>query len=119
MLLLGANPLSRFPALVGSLLTEEGILKITQCHQPLPVGASGSYTVTAKLFVSRGAFRHWSSGEILPPVQPKPEYTCSLPIFPFSFRTGLTKLKSAARHGKAMSTKTNDNQNRNISLLLS
>ena len=92
---------------------------MSQCHQPLPVGASGSYTVTAKLFVSGGAFCHWSSGEILPPVQPKPEKTCSLPIFPLSFRTGLTKLKSAARPGKATSTKTSDNQNRNIFLLLS
>lgn len=52
------------------------ILTNVQCHQPLPVGASGSRTVTAKLRVPAGAFFHVSCGETLPPVQPKPVNQC-------------------------------------------
>jgi hypothetical protein len=33
-----------------------GMSNTTQCHQPLPVGASGSYIVMAKLLVPSGAF---------------------------------------------------------------
>src|ERR1700685_3409274 len=44
---------------------------MTQCHQPEPVGASGSYAISAKLFVPAGAFAHSSSGETFSPEQPK------------------------------------------------
>ncbi len=50
----------------------------TQCHQPEPVGASGSYTVKAKLLVPAGAPLHVSGGEMFLPLQPKPLKTCSL-----------------------------------------
>ena len=49
-----------------------GRFQTTQCHQPLPVGASGSWTISAKLFVPAGAFRQLKAGDTLPPVQPKP-----------------------------------------------
>src|ERR1019366_116644 len=39
----------------GNSVTVGGILYTSQCHQPEPVGASGSYTVTAKLLVPLGA----------------------------------------------------------------
>ena len=42
------------PALRSSDCVLAGILKATQCHQPEPVGASGSYMVTAKLRVPAG-----------------------------------------------------------------
>jgi hypothetical protein len=41
-----------------------------QCQKPLPVGASGSYMVTAKLLVPAGGFDHFTSGETFCPVQP-------------------------------------------------
>src|SRR2546422_10829743 len=56
------------------------MLNTIQCHQPLPVGASRSYTVTAKLLVPAGAFFQASDGETLPPSQPKPLYTCAAAI---------------------------------------
>src|SRR5512146_1107730 len=52
----------------------------TQCHQPLPVGASGSKTVTAKLLVPAGTFFHSSAGDRLSPLQPNPLYSCALVI---------------------------------------
>src|SRR5215217_7656398 len=39
-----------------------GIFDTTQCHQPLPVGASGSYTVIAKRFVPCGTPLHDRGG---------------------------------------------------------
>ena len=42
------------PACQLSWVTLAGILNTTQCHQPLPVGASGSYMVTAKLLAPVG-----------------------------------------------------------------
>ena len=42
------------PAPVTSSLTFAGISKTIQCQKPLPVGASGSKHVTAKLFVADG-----------------------------------------------------------------
>jgi hypothetical protein len=47
----------------------------TQCHQPEPVGASGSNKVTAKLLVSAGKPDHDSEGEMFPPVMPNPSRT--------------------------------------------
>src|SRR5512135_2642283 len=73
-----------------------GMLKTTQCHQPLPVGASGSYIVTAKLLVSAGAPFQLRAGEMLPPEQPKLLYTCSLAILPRALNSGLTTVKDAA-----------------------
>src|SRR6476659_2571517 len=96
MLPCGVAVPSGFPAPAGSEVVSGGILKITQCHHPLPVGASGSYTVTAKLFVPFGARSQRSSGEVFVPLQPKPLNTCSFPMVPLSFTVGLVSLKSAA-----------------------
>ena len=41
-----------------------------QCQNPVLVGASGSKSVTTKLFVSAGAPDHDNCGEVLPPPQP-------------------------------------------------
>jgi hypothetical protein len=46
------------------------MLYITQCHQPLPVGASGSYAVTANDLVPAGAFDQLIAGETFCPVHP-------------------------------------------------
>src|SRR5580692_5454168 len=43
---------------------------MTQCHQPEPVGASGSCAMSAKLFVPAGGFFHSSGGETFSPVHP-------------------------------------------------
>jgi hypothetical protein len=72
----GSVALFLSPAPAGSEKTLLAILTTVQCHQPLPVGASGSRTVTAKLRVPAGAFFHASCGETLPPVQPKPANQC-------------------------------------------
>ena len=40
--------------------------KTTQCQNPLPVGASGSKHVTAKLLVSAGNPSHRRCGEVFP-----------------------------------------------------
>src|SRR5262249_44404299 len=47
-----------------------GMLYTTQCHQPLPVGASGSCISNAKLWVPAGAPLQASAGETFPPLQP-------------------------------------------------
>src|SRR5688500_16521142 len=59
----GRFVLSLSPAPLGSSVTEAGTLATDQCQKPLPVGASGSYTVTAKLFVPSGKPDHDSCGE--------------------------------------------------------
>src|SRR5215469_14468824 len=56
---------------------EAGILNTTQCHQPEPVGASGSKARTAKLLVPWGAPDQLSSGEALAPLQPNWLNTCA------------------------------------------
>jgi hypothetical protein len=53
------------------------MLNTTQCQKPLPVGASGSYTVMAKLLVLFGAPLQLSDGETLPPLQPNTFGTCA------------------------------------------
>src|SRR4029077_16663950 len=73
-----------------------GMLNTTQCHQPLPVGASGSYMVTAKLLVPLGAPFQLRAGERLPPVQPNPLNTCSLAKVPPSLRSALAKVMLCA-----------------------
>src|SRR4051812_33531012 len=82
---------------------------ITQCHQPLPVGASGSYTVIAKLFVPAGALCHESDGEMLPPLHPKLLNTCSSDITPLCFTSLLTRVNGpAAMAEEANSAKASD-----------
>ena len=98
------------PAPAFNTFTSAGILNTTQCHQPEPVGASGSYTVTAKLLVPSGAFDHLNSGEILSPVQPKLLKTCALAITP-SFNCGLVTSKSAALAKKGVAHNNADNKN--------
>src|SRR5579859_3958726 len=66
------------PAPAGIDVVEAGILNTTQCQKPLPVGASGSYTVMAKLLVSAGAPLQLRDGEILPPLQPNTLATWAL-----------------------------------------
>src|SRR3954469_5265846 len=49
------------------------MLTTSQCQNPLPVGASGSKQVTAKLLVPVGAPDQARCGERLSPSQPKPK----------------------------------------------
>ena len=71
-------------------------MNTTQCHQPLPVGASGSYMLTAKLLVPVGAPLQFSAGETLLPLQPKPLNTCSLATVAPSLRSALVKVMLCA-----------------------
>jgi len=75
------------------VVVDAGILYITQCHQPLPVGASGSYMVTAKDFVPAGGFDHCSAGERFCPLQPMPLKTWGSVMRPFDARSGAVNLK--------------------------
>ena len=80
----GRPAMSPDPAPCGSSVTSAGMSKTTQCQKPLPVGASGSNTVTAKLLVSGGKPSHRRWGDVLPPSSPKrASATCSLSsVFP-------------------------------------
>ncbi len=63
---------SAAPAPAASEVTEAGMSMTNQCQNPLGVGASGSYIVTAKLFVPAGNFDQESWGErSWPPGTPK------------------------------------------------
>src|SRR6266702_7204618 len=74
---------SDLPAFFVSWVALAGMLTTSQCHQPAPpVGASGSCTSSAKLFVASGAPDQASAGETFSPEQPKPLYTCSMSIVP-------------------------------------
>src|SRR5574340_922459 len=84
MLPAGARLVAGLPELVGSRVTAGGMLNTTQCHQPLPVGASGSKTVTAKLLVPAGTSFQVSSGDTFWPLQPKPLNTCFRPTAPLA-----------------------------------
>src|SRR5690606_28145139 len=64
-----------------------------QCHQPEPVGASGSYTVTAKLLVPSGAPLHCKTGDWLLPPQPNMSDSKLAAIAPPAGTSGLVKLK--------------------------
>jgi len=66
-------PVPAAPAL--SLVTDAGMPSTTQCHQPEPVGASGSNKVTAKFLVCAGKPDHDSEGEMFLPVMPNPSKT--------------------------------------------
>src|SRR5215218_2128160 len=72
------------------------MLYTTQCQKPLPVGASGSYAVTAKLFVPAGAPAHWSAGDTFCPEHPKVFATWRAAIVPPGLRSGLVRVKRPA-----------------------
>src|SRR5580700_9642527 len=60
------------PAFLGSEVVVAGMSSTIQCQKPLPVGASGSYIETTKLWVCWGKPDHDSCGEMsLPPGTPK------------------------------------------------
>src|SRR3954470_2802612 len=84
------------PAFAASSVVPAGRLITNQCHQPEPVGASGSYTVTAKLLVSLGAPLHFKAGDLFSPEQPKPLNSNFLSIVPLALMSGLSSLKPAA-----------------------
>src|SRR5690242_12217008 len=64
------------PAPDSSSVTEGGRLQTAQCQNPLAVGASGSYTVTAKLLVSGGNPDQDSCGDTSSPPAPMIPLTC-------------------------------------------
>src|SRR3954467_1306183 len=66
------------PAPAGRSVTVAGRLPRAQCQKPDAVGASGSYTVTAKLLVSSGKPDQLSCGETSSPPAPMMPLTCSL-----------------------------------------
>ncbi len=76
----GRSELSGAPAPVGSSLTSGGMSAMAQCQNPLPVGASGSKHVTAKLLVSAGKPDQESCGEMSSPPAPKTPETCGSAI---------------------------------------
>src|SRR3954453_13505825 len=65
------------PAPAGKSVTVAGRLATAQCQKPDAVGASGSYTVTAKLFVSSGKPDQLNRGETPSPPAPKMPLTWS------------------------------------------
>src|ERR1700754_3159821 len=67
------------PAPAGNSVTLTGRLATAQCQKPEAVGASGSYTVTAKLRVSSGKPDQDSCGEVSDPPAPMMPLTWSLP----------------------------------------
>ena len=54
------------------------MLATAQCQKPLAVGASGSYTVTAKLLVPSGKPDQDSCGERSSPPAPMTPLTCGM-----------------------------------------
>src|SRR3954463_1798769 len=92
----GRLALLALPASGLSSVTLGGMLITDQCHQPEPVGASGSYTVTAKLRVSLGAPLHFSAGDLFSPEQPKTLASKRLSIRALALPSGLSSLKPAA-----------------------
>ena len=75
-------PFETSPAPAFNSFMVEGMSNITQCHHPLPVGASGSYMVIAKLLVPAGALLYDSCGEMFSPEHPNPLNTCVLVACP-------------------------------------
>src|SRR5687767_15702921 len=77
----GSSPRSLAPAPETSSVTDTGRLNSAQCQKPLAVGASGSYTVTAKLLVSGGNPDQVSCGEMSsPPSTPNTALACCAAI---------------------------------------
>src|SRR5574344_2664346 len=83
------------PSLARSSVMRAGRSTTGQCHQPEPLGASGSYTVTAKLCVPSGAPLQRSTGEALRPVQPKPLNSNSWAMVPLAGMSGLERTNAA------------------------
>src|SRR5579875_1502696 len=77
------------------------MLNTVQCHQPLPVGASGSYIVMAKLLVPCGAPDQDSAGERSPPLQLPPLNTWASGIVPPLAKSGVVTVNPAAQAGAA------------------
>src|SRR5262252_2106858 len=73
---LAGRPPDGAPAPDASDVTDAGMSISRQCQNPDPVGASGSWQVTAKLLVSAGNPDQDSCGEMFSPVMPKLLYTC-------------------------------------------
>src|SRR3954469_17869898 len=92
----GRLALLALPASDLSSVTLAGMLITDQCHQPEPVGASGSYAVTAKLRVSLGAPLHFSAGDLFSPLQPNTLASNFLSIMELALMSGLSSLKPAA-----------------------
>src|SRR5438105_7956943 len=84
------------PALGASSVTLAGMLMTNQCQKPEPVGASGSYTVTAKLLVSFGAPLHLSAGDLFSPEQPNTLASNFLSIVELGLMSGLVSANPAA-----------------------
>src|ERR1700733_14377352 len=93
---LGISFFFRSPAPFGNDVVAGGMLNTTQCQKPLPVGASGSNMVTAKLLVPAGAPLQPSAGEMSPPLQPKPFSACWWAIVAPWVISGLVKVKLCA-----------------------
>src|SRR5882672_11380517 len=81
----GSVLLAGAPAFSFRERVEAGMSATIQCQKPLPVGASGSYSDTTKLYVFFGKPDHDSCGEMsLPPLTPNtPENWASFNAFPF------------------------------------
>src|SRR5215213_7663740 len=92
----GSLSLPGWPAPSGTSAVETGMLTTSQCQKPLPVGASGSYMVSARLFASAGTFFHTSGGEIFSPVQPNAFAVCFRGILPSPPTAGLEISKAEA-----------------------
>ena len=75
---IAGKPLTPSPTPAGSSVTVAGRLATAQCQKPDAVGASGSYTVTAKLRVSSGNPDQLSCGETSSPPAPMMPLTWSL-----------------------------------------
>ena len=81
------------PAPAGSSVTFAGMSTTAQCQNPHPVGASGSYTVTAKLFVPSGNPLHRRCGDTSSPPAPKIPLTCGVESFSPSAMSSLSTWK--------------------------
>ena len=67
------------------------MLNTPQCQNPLPVGASGSRHVTAKLLVPSGAPSHRRCGDVsVPPGTPNMPLACGASMRSPSSKSSLT-----------------------------
>src|SRR5689334_3389231 len=108
----GGNAPDGPPAPVGRPGVLAGRSNTTQCQKPLPVGASGSYIVTAKLLVPAGALVQLSWGLWLFPVQPMPLKTCCAVACPPT--SELVRVKVWAEPDAERSTKARRARGRRI-----
>jgi hypothetical protein len=89
------------PAPAGSSVTEAGMFATAQCQKPLPVGASGSSTVTAKLRVLSGNPDHDSCGERSSPPAPITPLTCGIASVPPSVTSVLVTVNDGTAGRKS------------------